>query len=215
MKTFYSIRHFILIPIFIVVAIVIFFILNNDKNSRVELYLSQQSSLAQSQYKSVYNSYEMVAQAIFILIGNSELVKDVYRGIYATDDLDVQNQKRKQLYDLLYQRYMKFRELGLEQLHFHTKENHSLLRFHKPDWYGDDLTDIRYSIRFVNEYKKFISGFELGRVVHGFRYVFPISDVNGIHLGSVETSISSDFFYTCYTKKHLILHLFLLLLIKI
>lgn len=200
MRTFYNIRHFILVPLFILMALLIFTILYKDKTSRIELYLNQQSSLALSQYKSVYNSYDMVAKSIFILVGSSELVKEVYRKTYATDDLELQNQYRKELYDLLFQRYAKFRELGLEQLHFHTKTNHSLLRFHKPDWYGDDLTDIRYSIKFTNQYHKFISGFELGRVVHGFRYVFPIPDNNGVHLGSVETSISSDYFIQAIQK---------------
>ncbi|GEM_PF-3881531 len=200
MRTFYNIRHFILIPLFLLLASLVFAILYNDKISRIGLYLDQQSSLALSQYKSVYNSYDMVARSIFILVGSSELVKDVYRKTYATDSLELQNLYRKELYDLLYPRYAKFRELGLEQLHFHTKTNHSLLRFHKPDWYDDDLTDIRYSIKFTNQYQKFISGFELGRVVHGFRYVFPISDNNGIHLGSVETSISSDYFIQAIQK---------------
>jgi signal transduction histidine kinase len=200
MRTFYNIRHLILVPLFLLLASLVFTILYKDKTSRIELYLNQQSSLALSQYKSVYNSYDMVAKSIFILVGSSELVKDVYRKTYATEDLELHNQYRKELYDLLYQRYGKFRELGLEQLHFHTKTNHSFLRFHKPDWYGDDLTDIRYSIKFTNQYQKFISGFELGRVVHGFRYVFPIADNNGVHLGSVETSISSDYFIQAIQK---------------
>ena len=200
MRTFYNIRHLILVPLFLLLAALVFTILYRDKTSRIELYLNQQSSLALSQYKSVYNSYDMVAKSIFILVGSSELVKDVYRKTYATEDLELHNRYRKELYDLLYQRYAKFRELGLEQLHFHTKTNHSFLRFHKPDWYGDDLTDIRYSIKFTNQYQKFISGFELGRVVHGFRYVFPIADNNGVHLGSVETSISSDYFIQAIQK---------------
>jgi signal transduction histidine kinase len=200
MKTLYNTRHFILAPFILLITVLVFVILYNDKQSRINLYLNQQSSLALSQYKSVYNSYEMVANSIFILVGSSELVKDVYRKIYSTDDLALQDTYRQELYNLLNPRYLKFKELGLEQLHFHTKDNHSFLRFHKPEWHGDDLSDIRYSIRFVNQYKHFISGFELGRVVHGFRYVFPISDSNGIHLGSVETSISSDYFIQAIQK---------------
>ncbi|MCK9337046.1 MAG: ATP-binding protein [Arcobacteraceae bacterium] len=200
MKTLYNIRHFVLAPFILLITILVCVILYNDKQSRINLYLNQQSSLALSQYKSVYNSYEMVAQSIFILIGSSELVKDIYRKTYSTDDLLLQDIYRQELYTLLNPRYLRFKELGLEQLHFHTRTNHSFLRFHKPDWHGDDLSEIRYSISFVNQYKHFISGFELGRVVHGFRYVFPITDNNGIHLGSVETSISSDYFIQAIKK---------------
>lgn len=191
---FYKYKHIILAPIFLILFLFIALFLLKDQSSRIQIYLDQQSSMAQGQYANVYNSYETIAKSVFILIGNSELVRSAYRNFYQTTDLEQQNQFRQGIFELLNQRYASFRELGLEQLHFHTKDNHSLLRFHKPDWYGDDLSDIRYSVKFVNEYKRFISGFELGRVVHGFRYVFPISDSNGIHLGSVEVSISSDYF---------------------
>jgi diguanylate cyclase (GGDEF)-like protein len=61
---------------------------------------------------------------------------------------------------------------------------------HKPERYGDDLSDIRYSVKMVNKNLKYIEGFEEGRIYNGFRYVYPVV-VDGVHLGSIETSISS------------------------
>ena len=51
--------------------------------------------------------------------------------------------------------------------------------------------DIRTSIRIANIEHKSVIGFEGGRVLPGFRYVYPIID-RGEHLGSVEFSISFE-----------------------
>jgi hypothetical protein len=41
--------------------------------------------------------------------------------------------------------------IPLKQLHFHTTDNKSFLRFHRPDKYGDDLTGIRHTVEYVNK----------------------------------------------------------------
>lgn len=84
---------------------------------------------------------------------------------------------------------MYLESIDFRQIHFHTPKNYSFLRMHKPERYGDDLTDIRYSVNFVNSFKEPTSGLEMGRVVPGFRYVYPLS-YNDKHIGSVETSFS-------------------------
>jgi signal transduction histidine kinase len=65
---------------------------------------------------------------------------------------------------------------------------------HKIEKYGDNLGDVRYSVFYVNKYHRMISGFEQGRIVHGFRYVYPMWNEYGKYLGSVEISISTKAF---------------------
>ena len=65
---------------------------------------------------------------------------------------------REKLYELLKEDYAYLRSVDFEQIHFHTPSNHSFLRMHQPDRFGDDLTDIRYSIRQVNAFKQPITG---------------------------------------------------------
>jgi signal transduction histidine kinase len=84
---------------------------------------------------------------------------------------------------------MYLKSIDFEQIHFHTPKNYSFLRMHKPDRFGDDLTDIRYSVDFVNKFKESINGLEMGRVVPGFRNVYPLS-FNNKYIGSVEISLS-------------------------
>lgn len=65
---------------------------------------------------------------------------------------------------------------------------------HKPDKFGDDLSDDRFSIAEVNKNLKPIHGYEIGKIVDGFRFVYPLFDEELLHIGSVELSVSSDFF---------------------
>ena len=96
---------------------------------------------------------------------------------------------RNQLLKLLTPTYEAMKQRNLRQLHFHLPDGTSLLRFHQIDKYGDRLFEARPSVRIANTERRFVHGFETGKVVSGFRYVFPLTDA-GQHIGSVETSLS-------------------------
>jgi hypothetical protein len=70
---------------------------------------------------------------------------------------------------------------------FMINEGNSFLRFHQKDYFGDNLLDIRPTILAVHQSKKQVKGFEEGKIVNGFRNVFPIY-VGGEFQGSVELS---------------------------
>jgi diguanylate cyclase (GGDEF)-like protein/PAS domain S-box-containing protein len=91
------------------------------------------------------------------------------------------------LYRRLAPVYELFRQRDVRQLHFHTPDNRSFLRFHSPHNSGDSLVASRPSVAEANRTRKPIFGFETGRVIIGFRNVFPII-WQGQHLGSVELS---------------------------
>ncbi|MFW6340965.1 MAG: PAS domain-containing protein, partial [Wenzhouxiangella sp.] len=85
--------------------------------------------------------------------------------------------------------YERMVEHGVRQFHFHRPNGDSFLRFHHPSRFGDNLFEMRESIRRANTELEPVYGFEVGRVVSGYRSVFPIIDANGVHLGSVELSM--------------------------
>lgn len=107
----------------------------------------------------------------------------------AARDPDQIDQARQDLFEYLSPAYERLVERGIRQLHFHTPEGDSFLRFHHPARYGDNLSTIRESIRLANTELRPVFGFEVGRVVSGYRAVFPIFDTDGKHLGSVELSM--------------------------
>jgi PAS domain S-box-containing protein len=99
------------------------------------------------------------------------------------------DEAREALYAYLKSRYERLKDHGVLQLHFHLSDHTSLLRFHAPDRFGDDLTASRHSVVQANTALKPVFGFEAGRVVSGFRHVWPVLTPEGEHLGSVELSL--------------------------
>lgn len=98
---------------------------------------------------------------------------------------------RVELFRKLFPLYKRMQNHGLRQLHFHTPDSRSFLRFHEPYRFGDTLTDVRPAVVKVNQILQSVSGFESGKSLSGYRYIYPILD-NGDHLGSVEFGISFE-----------------------
>ena len=163
--------------------------LNQLKNANIKTYKEEKVDELNSQYQLVIASRIKMAQALYAtLIDRQEVIQTFAQAKGAAPKL--QDTVRQNLYNLLKDDYYLLRDsIGLRQLHFHKPNNDSFLRFHRPERYGDNLTDIRESVRLANKNKEFVQGFEEGRIFNGFRYVFPIFD-SGEHIGSVEMSIS-------------------------
>lgn len=150
--------------------------------------LGRQNQILETSYKAVIQMYKVSIESYFKYI---VLHQDVLDILHEAKDSNTQDKAilRGSLFRLLDPIYNNdLKSLGVRQLHFHTPKGESFLRFHKPSENGDPLFDIRPSIKIANTEKRFISGFEGGRIYPGFRYVFPIID-KGEHLGSVEISL--------------------------
>ncbi len=109
--------------------------------------------------------------------------------LQAALDLAERDLARLELFRHLNPAYERMVERGVRQFHFHLPNGDSFLRFHYPARFGDNLFDIRESIRLANTQLIPVFGFEVGRIVSGYRSVFPIFDPDGTHLGSVELSM--------------------------
>ncbi len=78
----------------------------------------------------------------------------------------------------------------MRHVHFHHANGDSLLRMHMPGLFGDNLYQIRESIRLIGKEKQFLEGFELGGHHYAIRYLYPLFGADETFLGSVETGIS-------------------------
>jgi len=130
-----------------------------------------------------------ISDFIYENIINTPKVVAIFKNAYS-DNPEIKNNARKILFKLLKHNYNTFKKYGIQQLHFHLPNNESFLRFHRPQKYGDNLTTIRESVRYVNENKKNIIGFEEGKIFNGYRFVYPLFDEMHKHIGSVEISQS-------------------------
>ncbi len=147
-------------------------------------YLDQHAQVVTRSYNSSVGAHALATEILVDeLIRQPRILATFARGI------DGDPTAQGQLYRLLAPTYDRLVQRGVRQLSFHTASAHSYLRFHQPDRHGDPLIDARPSLRIANTEKRPVAGFEMGRIVSGFRYVFPLF-AGDRHLGSVETSLT-------------------------
>jgi len=149
----------------------------------------------------IINDTHRLSNALFDNVINTQAVINIFKEAYISSDekrIDI----RKNLFDLLSDNYNNFKQYGIQQLHFHLPNNDSFLRFHKPLKFGDNLTNVRASVKFVNENKIPIIGFEEGRIFNGYRFVYPLFDQDKRYIGSVEISSSLLNFKRLFEKSN-------------
>jgi len=182
-------KYFILI--FILFTLFAFNTANSIKDESLEKYKNTKTKEAYSKYKATYNTHKEFANIVFNTL------------IHRDDIISAFEQKNRELLkNILLHDYMELKKFNVKQLHFHLKNNISFLRMHRPEKYGDDLTNVRPTVAYVNRYKKPIDGFEEGKIFNGFRYVFPLFNKKNIHIGSVEISFSALLFIKEFYKNY-------------
>lgn len=165
---------------------VAFIYLEHRTDSAIESRLKEQTATQNVAWQAAINTHSLTIETYFDQLINKPHVLEI---LTRAQDPKLRDQARQDLAQQLGQTYQYLEQKGVRQFHFHLPNNDTFYRFHHPDKYGDNLTDIRYSVRWVNEHKQVYSGFETGKVVSGFRYVFPLTSANNQHLGSVEISL--------------------------
>ena len=173
-----------------IVWISIVLVIFDNRNTNEKSFSDEKLKRFEGDVNSTLATYEVFSNYIFDEIEQDEEVKSIiYEANFASDEK--KEILRKQLYDVLYNRYLKIKEYNYRQFQFHLPNTESFLRLHKPEKYGDILIDIRESVRIANENMINVSGFEEGRIFNGFRHVYPLTH-NNLHIGSVEISVSTS-----------------------
>jgi signal transduction histidine kinase len=185
------VRKELFVVAFIITSIIVYFLLSHSYKINVQNHLETKSEQIYLEYKVIYDSFQTLADIIYKTTINKQEIISLFK-----------NRQRKELQKSLENTYEKLRKYNLRQLHFHLPNNDSFLRMHRPNKFGDNLTKVRPTVRYVNENKTYIHGFEEGKIFNGFRFVFPLSDTDGTHLGSVEISFSSLFFIKDIMKNY-------------
>lgn len=110
---------------------------------------------------------------------------------------------RGQLYDFVAPSWAEMvSAYDVRQLHFHLGPGStSYLRVHRPEKFGDNMDNVRYTVVDVNQKLRPTKGFETGRVYSGIRGVVPVYAHNAykekVHIGALEAGTS--FAYTLRT----------------
>ena len=177
--------------LFIVINTTIFYMTKINKNQKVDIVLQDNLKTLQTHYKILLETQKSTAQAIYQstlrIPGFTETLAEAN---HATKERKAE--LRAKLGKILAPMYARIKKRGVLQYHFLLPSNESFYRAHKPNKFGDNLTDIRADFKYTNETQKPIRGFTQGRTAHGFRNTFPLFDKQGTHIGAMEISFSSD-----------------------
>jgi len=104
----------------------------------------------------------------------------------------VRKQDRRLLYELAVPPYKALQKENkfFHVMHFHLPNSTTLLRMHNPDFYGDNLKNMRPIVDAVHAEKVLKTGFEIGRHGPFYRIVYPIFDHN-TYIGALEFGIKA------------------------
>lgn len=103
-------------------------------------------------YEAIFNTYSLVSCVIYEQIINTPQITELYSRAYKNNEKR-QAEIRDRLFHILNPKYIELSSHSIKQLHFHLPDNVSFLRFHRPEKFGDNLTDIRESnaIKFTHK----------------------------------------------------------------
>jgi diguanylate cyclase (GGDEF)-like protein/PAS domain S-box-containing protein len=173
---------------FIAISIILIFLIISIFNNQKEEHLQAERELASVTYKTILSSFRTHSEIIYINKINTPEIINIFKYAWESNESE-RDLIRDKLYNSLIGMYNGMKLFHLKQLHFHLPNNDSFLRFHRPSKYGDNLTEIRSTVAFVNRELEAVHGFEEGRIFNGYRFVYPLFHGEK-HLGSVETSVS-------------------------
>ncbi len=172
--------------VFIILETVLNLNIYYNRETNIDSAIVTQISYIEKNYDASIASYRSLSWSIYdSIINNDEILELVYK----VNNSPNPDAYRLELYNKLSYIYKIIKFKNFRVFHFHDKEGNSLLRFHKPEKYGDDLRSYRVSIENISKNHNYVEGFEEGRIVNSYRFIFPLFYKNE-YIGSVETSVS-------------------------
>ncbi|MBC8209137.1 MAG: diguanylate cyclase [Desulfobulbaceae bacterium] len=181
----YSLYFVLVISLFVMSSI----LLSTLHRQREANYLVQVSEEQRMHMGVVYFTLKNMADVVFEHVINQDDILEIMALAAKTTVESEQERLRGLLYERLFLTYDNLQKKDLRQLQFHLPESVSFLRFHQPEFYGDSLKGLRYSVDQVNETRKFVGGFEEGALFPAMRHVYPLFAGHEF-VGSVELSYS-------------------------
>lgn len=193
MKTrLFNLNHFYFFVCFVLLEVIIFYSLSYYKNQQINHIKKDYIQSLDTQLKSVISFFSITSQIAIDEILNQQSVQNLLLNLNS-DDKEIQNITRNGLLEILNPTYERLSVHGFRQLHFQDINGNSFLRFHSVENFGDNVFSFRETILQANKTQKPQFGFEEGKILNGFRNVFPIFIDNNFY-GTVELSNSFDSF---------------------
>lgn len=189
--------------ILVVIWIIVLIYFQNIYLSSYTNYVNYKEETLNKAVNSIISGYSNFSNFIFQSSLDDEKIQEIMWKVQSSDDAE-KDELRNELFNIISIDYDIITNYNFNQLQFHEVGGISFLRANSPSQYGDNLTEIRKSIDLVNEKHTAVEGFEIGRLVDGYRYVYPLF-YNEEFIGSVELDLSMNMIiselYESYTDK--------------
>lgn len=179
-------RLIILLSLVICTEIVIYCALDFYRGARIDEYFKNKEMVFDNYINASVSSYEQIFNTIFKDKLDTTEVKVLLSG--AVKDPAHRDRYRKWLRIYTQPVFDSLKSVGLMHMQFHLPDTTSFLRMHRPDFYGDKLEGIRTTMVKVSTQHVRVQGFENGRHLLAYRYIYPL-EYEGVYVGSVEMSV--------------------------
>lgn len=195
----------LLLLTFVVISVCLFFVLNARKTYNQQQHLQLITEQYQRAYNTIYDHYHDLSKTLALGLIKRYNIPALYQQLISADEAK-KDQLRQELLQRIRPRYEDLKQgVKVRQFQFHLANNESFLRLHHPEKFGDNLTQIRPTVAFVNREHKPQHGFEEGRLFNGYRFVYPITAKDKTHLGSMEISFGPDALTAAMMKQYFVL----------
>lgn len=181
-------RNFIIL--FVLLSITILVSITQYKQDIIE---KQLSSITDKYHRAFQTVYDHRKQLAYVLFTGLSKISNIEGMLYKASTVD-QSQLpsiRNEIYESLRTRYKQLHALGLRQMLVYSPDGEVILRMHKPESYGDNLTKIRPSVKYISDIHLAIHTFEEGVYYYGFRSIFPLFH-NQKYVGALELAFGAN-----------------------
>jgi diguanylate cyclase (GGDEF)-like protein len=192
---------FFLLIIFIIANASVFYMMETNKEQRIQVVLDSKLEQLQTSYEILLYNQKMVADATYAsTIKLTPRVIDILKKASKASKREKKN-LRKELRRVLAIQYDILKNAGVLQYQFVLPNNESFLRMHKLDKFGDDISKIRKDFVYTNKTHKIKRGFFPGSTTSAFRNIYPIFDTKHHYIGAMEVSFSAQSVQQYLTSK--------------
>ena len=173
--------------LFLCVVAVLFGLLFFGKQQAEDRYIATVLEQHRREYAAILDSFSRLAR----FVASNTFLQPEAAAMFAEAAQDKgpkRDRLRTRLYDHLHSSYKNITPQGFRQVIYTFPDGICFLRMHTPERYDDQIFAVRPALRLAHTEKRFVEGFELGRWIHAFRYVFPVQH-NGEYQGIVELGV--------------------------
>lgn len=181
--------------LFVVLAIILLALIAasmaRTERDRSLIYQERERLLA-TEYRAVLQGYRTAIDLLLDELANDGRFLFLLELAASPSRTEAQQAEiHRSMHTLLSPFFERMETAGFDHLHIYLPNNHSFLRMHRVEQYGDDQTGIRWTVEAANREHRSTSGFEIARIVHGYRTVRPVFHA-GRHVGAVDIGVSIE-----------------------